>query len=65
MASLYGNISVTDTRFMEEADVDSFQEVGCGLAYRLNKFSLGAGLEWTLADGYDATRFNFNFAWDL
>jgi hypothetical protein len=65
LASLYGNISMTDTRFMEAADVDGFQEVGCGLAYRLNTFSLGAGLEWTLADGYDATRFNFNFAWDL
>jgi hypothetical protein len=65
LRSLYGNIFLIDTRFMEEADIDGFQEVGFGLVYRLRKVSLGTGLEWTLAEGFEATRVNFNLAWDL
>jgi hypothetical protein len=65
MKSLYANFSFIDTRFLEEAKVDGYQDVGLGLAYRLKTFSLGTGLEWTLADGYEETQLNLNMGWDL
>ena len=65
MKSLYANFSLIDTRFLEEAKVDGYQDVGLGLAYRLKTFSLGTGLEWTLAEGYEETQLNLNMGWDL
>ena len=65
MKSLYGNFTFIDTRFLEEAKVDGYQEAGLGLAYRLKTFSLGTGLEWTFADGYEETQLNLHLAWDL
>jgi len=65
LQSLYANIYFIDTRFLEDANVNSFQTLGGGLSYRLKTFSLNLHLEADYANNYQNLNVGLGFAWDL
>ncbi len=65
LQSLYANVYLADTRFLNDATVDNYQTLGGGLSWRLKKFSLNAYIGFDKANAYQALNSGLGFVWDL
>ena len=65
LRSLFANIYIIDTRFLEEAKTDNYQTIGGGLSYRLNKFSLTGQIGIDKSDAYQSISAGLGLVWDL
>jgi hypothetical protein len=65
LRSLFANVFVIDTRLLKDANINSYQTLGAGLSYRLEKFSVNGRLGYETADGYESMNSHIGVAWDL
>ena len=63
--SLGGNVSIVDTRFLEDFSGDNYQTVGAGLGYNWKSFSINADVGFNYMDDYKGTQFDLVMSWDL
>lgn len=65
LRSLYANLYLVDTRFLEDAKVDNYQTLGGGLSYRLKAFSINAYVAIEKTSDYQSNNGGLGFVWDL
>ncbi len=65
LQSLYANLYVIDTRFLEDAKTDNFQTLGGGLSFRLQKFGVNAYVEGDYTDDYQGLNAGLGLVWDI
>ena len=65
LKSLYCNVSIIDTRFLEEAKSDNYQTFGTGLGYYGKRFSVNANVGFDYTDDYKGAKYDLALTWDL
>jgi hypothetical protein len=63
--SLDGNVSLVDTRFLEDAYGNNYQTFGAGLGYHLKHLSIHANIGFNYMDDYKGAKYDFACSWDL